>query len=1362
MLQAGLVKTYRAIGGLHQGIVLALLALVILFSFYLFPAQQATFKGSDAPGAIQLQRAPTSEQWAGIIQAWATEDRSVEEAVRSYRAYLVKLDLLFPLIYGLLFAYIVIRLTGGKEQEPPDWAVALGALPLVAALVDYVENALHLALLRDVRTIEQVRNLPDLWIRVAFAASVLKWGLLLSSLLIAAAVWLWRLGATRGEGTGDAPDSSVYVPPGDLKDQENSAIMRAERKYLAERRLRTELEFLAAETGKDTGELLEELSDGDSGLGAVWPNDLSCRLVQKRLELATEFLQRELEALENEPERARLERKLKSVEGKLDDVRALSEAIQERSERDIAKLKEKVYFPGQEPDSRPIGLAFSGGGIRAAAFNLGIVQGLAKLGVLPWVDYASSVSGGGFTAACLTSLLSWKKDVTAQFHFNTHWPRFPFNPDIETIGAGGTRAGKTPPKNDAAFVSHDRGINRQLRHLREKGNWLIPRMGGISRDLLQLLGALLGGIGYTVIVFMLALLAFSATHYALTASLSPSILGAGGIPRAAAPALAGTDTDGEPLELTAASTAEAPASPPLVAILFRDRPPPASEIEVEVAAESPLPLAEYGWAIGSGVGLSVVVIFLAFLLYAYGSQLPQWLHRWFESGSDVRHGLPSQELMDKRLLFRVAVVSLTIMGVVLAVIKGWSHRGDTGDQVFWIWLPALFFLGSWFGLGLIRLLFFAPERLPSPWRRQDSVWSSPRFRTVFWAIQGITIYGLAASLVFTLMALPLFFAATDGPGTGKSLVSTAVSAVGAALLTYVNSREKSDAGGAVRALLKLPGRLRNIALGALVIVFNLSIIYLFETAIDRKAEGLLSRVVANGADPVLSPVHPAFLAAVALALLLLMMRFVNLNYISLHYFWRDRMGDAYLKTEVTTEDGAVAMARDFSDQELVDVNAAGCSSPYHLAVATINVPGTWHLKYKDRKSAHFVFSRDYCGSEITGYAKTDVYRNGRTGYAKAVALSGAYASPSLGLRTFFAQAYMLTLLNVRMGLWLLNPALYKPGRFGKQQSENLLTQFEEQRTWLSSWWFKYLWHELRGTISERHELVHLTDGGHTGDNGGLFPLFQRGCKVIIVGDASCDQDYTCDDLFRVIQQAELELGVQVEIDVQSLKPASEKEKDGRLEGQARFHYAIGQITYPNGQYGILLYLKPAITRRDASEILHYWETHRDKFPQTPSADQFFEEQQFEAYRHLGQFTVEDTYRELLRTSYRSNPGKLAGYYPYFYRKWEIDRRVAKRTEGLERTGKQLAEIGKRVEIEDMSEQAIGFWKLGKYPFAKDVVESLSARLRPAEEEPREDKAKEEIPPESWREYEEEVAPEPQEDWGGREDYTHPMWEQKAQ
>jgi hypothetical protein len=42
------------------------------------------------------------------------------------------------------------------------------------------------------------------------------------------------------------------------------------------------------------------------------------------------------------------------------------------------------------------GLCFSGGGIRSATFNLGVLQGLAQLGLLPCFDYLSSVSGGGY------------------------------------------------------------------------------------------------------------------------------------------------------------------------------------------------------------------------------------------------------------------------------------------------------------------------------------------------------------------------------------------------------------------------------------------------------------------------------------------------------------------------------------------------------------------------------------------------------------------------------------------------------------------------------------------------------------------------------------------------------------------------------------------------------------------------------------------------------------------------------------------------------------------------------------------------------------------------------------------------------
>src|SRR5258708_128709 len=46
-------------------------------------------------------------------------------------------------------------------------------------------------------------------------------------------------------------------------------------------------------------------------------------------------------------------------------------------------------------------LCFSGGGIRSASFNLGILQALTRRGLLGTFDYVSSVSGGGYIAGWL-------------------------------------------------------------------------------------------------------------------------------------------------------------------------------------------------------------------------------------------------------------------------------------------------------------------------------------------------------------------------------------------------------------------------------------------------------------------------------------------------------------------------------------------------------------------------------------------------------------------------------------------------------------------------------------------------------------------------------------------------------------------------------------------------------------------------------------------------------------------------------------------------------------------------------------------------------------------------------------------------
>ena len=56
-----------------------------------------------------------------------------------------------------------------------------------------------------------------------------------------------------------------------------------------------------------------------------------------------------------------------------------------------------------------VGLALSGGGVRSSTFSLGVVQALAKAGLLRHVDYLSSVSGGAFTGGFLGRLFTRKR-----------------------------------------------------------------------------------------------------------------------------------------------------------------------------------------------------------------------------------------------------------------------------------------------------------------------------------------------------------------------------------------------------------------------------------------------------------------------------------------------------------------------------------------------------------------------------------------------------------------------------------------------------------------------------------------------------------------------------------------------------------------------------------------------------------------------------------------------------------------------------------------------------------------------------------------------------------------------------------------
>lgn len=135
-----------------------------------------------------------------------------------------------------------------------------------------------------------------------------------------------------------------------------------------------------------------------------------------------------------------------------------------------------------------VGLAFSGGGIRSATVNLGVLQGLRKTGLLKCVDYISTVSGGGYIGACFsaanTSLTEQNKNSSDTQKGRAHDDLFRHQPGV--------------PESSI------------FRHLRNNANYMAP--GGLI-DILRVPSIFLRGIAinfFLVLPYILILAVISA------------------------------------------------------------------------------------------------------------------------------------------------------------------------------------------------------------------------------------------------------------------------------------------------------------------------------------------------------------------------------------------------------------------------------------------------------------------------------------------------------------------------------------------------------------------------------------------------------------------------------------------------------------------------------------------------------------------------------------------------------------------------------------------------------------------------------------------------------------------------------------
>lgn len=387
------------------------------------------------------------------------------------------------------------------------------------------------------------------------------------------------------------------------------------------------------------------------------------------------------------------------------------------------------------------------------------------------------------------------------------------------------------------------------------------------------------------------------------------------------------------------------------------------------------------------------------------------------------------------------------------------------------------------------------------------------------------------------------------------------------------------------------------------------------------------RAFPSGSDAHMPWKYVASAGAALLALIIAASLILSINRYSLHSLYRNRLVRAFLgasrdekdrdktKNAFTDFDGRDSpYLQDLWEPGIVPTGANW--RPLHVISAALNLVSSKNLAWQERMAAPFTFSPLHCGSGSaifsdgayrTTYATTtqpEPYGGAPLGLTlgTAMAISGAAVSPSMGYNSSPGVAFLMALFNVRLGWWLANPRGGNPD-YAKVKPPFALRPF---------------FMEMFGLTSETERWVYLTDGGHF-ENLGLYEMVRRRCRVIVVSDAGCDPDYSFEDLGNALRKIWIDLGVSIDMrGLDLLKKRFTERPSPAKEGP---YWAIGDIRYSDAdggtsQDGLLLYFKSGLHGTEPMGILSYAIAHAT-FPHETTLNQFFSESQFESYRMLG-------------------------------------------------------------------------------------------------------------------------------------------------
>jgi hypothetical protein len=271
-----------------------------------------------------------------------------------------------------------------------------------------------------------------------------------------------------------------------------------------------------------------------------------------------------------------------------------------------------------------------------------------------------------------------------------------------------------------------------------------------------------------------------------------------------------------------------------------------------------------------------------------------------------------------------------------------------------------------------------------------------------------------------------------------------------------------------------------------------------------------------------------------------------------------------------------------------------------------------------------------------------------------VGISGAAFSTGLGARTSIGLSLLAGIFDIRLGYWWNSGV--DPVDRGAQCPQGAVRRFFR---WLTRVFpvQMYLLDEFTARFyGTARKQWYLTDGGHFENMGG-YELIRRRVDLMVICDGEQDAEFTFQGLADFVRKARTDFSAEIEFftheELDNYVDPSVRRHFGTLEQMRRgewtrepvrdpatgierlsvdaederlslAHAALAWVRYRDESPpetpqppSVLLYIKASLTGDEPEDLLNYHKCCPD-FPHQTTANQFFDEAQWESYRRLGE------------------------------------------------------------------------------------------------------------------------------------------------